>query len=908
MAHLLFTFMVIVLSWNVRGVISSTLSLCSLLEESKCDIAVISEHKLSPISANYLDTIHSDYASFVRIEHSNDPQTNNVRSWSGRGGVAILVNRNLQFSVKEVSCLDSERVVGIQLSDTYNNLMYILGAYMPSDNDIDSYTHTINVVESLYHHYSAYGTVVIAGDMNASCLDSHCVSNVKSRIFTNFVKRKQFGIPMIDFDIQGESFTFVQEQTMIDYILVPTTSHLSVLRYNIYEEGSFSMTSDHLPILADIEFECSSHNLTYSALSLPAWHKASSDNIENYCVTLRQRLSFLDSYDIKTVGDLDAFCNVFAQILLECANETIPQSGYKPYKRPDWTRDVKEAHDAERAKRRIWLTEGRPRGMHHESYREYKRAKRAFRNALDLAHDKYIQDTFRDIDEAAECDLRLFWKLIHRQNPRVSRHYPEIIDRQGVVQNDPDGVAEAFADHFQNIYTPHDNSFDGNFYNQIEQEFDRIKAQVLPTDTLPGGLISRDDVVKALRQLKPRKAPGDDNVTNEHLKLGGDVVTELLLKLFRAIVEIGKIPSAWKRGLLVPIYKGGPKDKTSCNSYRPISLLPSMLKSFEYILKGRIELAIDREFPNSQQQGFQTSLGCLTASFNAQETILHNLENGSNVYSCFLDTTKAFDTVWRHGLLVKLHNLGVKGPLWSLINDSHTDTSSSVVVNYKQSRWFPVLQGVRQGGVTSTLLYLVFINDLVNELENTNLGFGVLDVTSNCPTLADDVMCIALAPRNLQSMLNVAYRYSKRWRFDFNADKSCILCFRARGNRLPQQLTWSLGETTVPCKESYNHLGIVINTKCNASDKIILACDKGRKSFFAISNMLKSLANPLTLSHLYTTVVRSSVLYGCELWNNMSQQDSRRLGTLQHFVCKNSLGLPTRTRSDMAESMFDLLP
>ena len=65
----------------------------------------------------------------------------------------------------------------------------------------------------------------------------------------------------------------------------------------------------------------------------------SSDNVENYRVTLRQRLSFLDAYDIKTVGDLDAFCNVFAHILLACANETIPQSGYKPYKRPDWTRD-----------------------------------------------------------------------------------------------------------------------------------------------------------------------------------------------------------------------------------------------------------------------------------------------------------------------------------------------------------------------------------------------------------------------------------------------------------------------------------------------------------------------------------------------------------------------------------------
>ena len=239
-------------------------------------------------------------------------------------------------------------------------------------------------------HYSAYGTVVIAGDMNASYLDSYCVNNVKSRIFSSFVDRNLLGIPMIDFDIQGESYTFVQKQTMLDYILLPKMSQIQLLSYNILEEGSFSMTSDHLPILAEIEFVCSKHNLMYSVTSLPAWHKASPDNIENYRVTLRQRLSFLDAYDIKSVEDLDVFCNNFTQILLECANTVIPQSAYKPYKRPDWTRDVKEAHDAERAKRRIWLSEGRPRGMLHESYREYKRAKRAFRNALDLAHDRYM--------------------------------------------------------------------------------------------------------------------------------------------------------------------------------------------------------------------------------------------------------------------------------------------------------------------------------------------------------------------------------------------------------------------------------------------------------------------------------------------------------------------------------------
>ncbi|KAK3100583.1 hypothetical protein FSP39_022163 [Pinctada imbricata] len=275
-------------------------------------------------------------------------------------------------------------------------------------------------------------------------------------------------------------------------------------------------------------------------------------------------------------------------------------------------------------------------------------------------------------------------------------------------------------------------------------------------------------------------------------------------------------------------------------------------------------------FPNLQQQGFQRNLGCLTASFNAQETILHNIENGSNVYVCFLDITQAFDSVWRHGLLVKLYKIGIEGKLWSLILDCHTDTTSAIIVNHTQSRWFPVGQGVRQGGVLSTFLYLVFIDDLINDLQVSNPNFGILNTVSNCPTLADDVMCMAMSPFLLQSMLDIAYHYSIRWRFKFNADKSCIICIRAMGNNLNLNFTWKLGSEIISVNESYNHLGVIINNKCNLSERIMLACEKGRKAYFGISSMLLTFANPLSVVHLYGTVVRSSVLYGCELWNNLS--------------------------------------
>ena len=88
--------------------------------------------------------------------------------------------------------------------------------------------------------------------------------------------------------------------------------------------------------------------------------------------------------------------------------------------------------------------------------------------------------------------------------------------------------------------------------------------------------------------------------------------------------------------------------------------------------------------------------------------------------------------------MCKLHNLGISGALWSLINDCHSNTGFSVVENQTSSEWFPVSQGVRQGGVLSTFLYLVYINDLILKIQELSPNIGVFNIPSSNPTLADD--------------------------------------------------------------------------------------------------------------------------------------------------------------------------
>lgn len=101
--------------------------------------------------------------------------------------------------MKEIPCLESNRVIGVEVKTSSDNL-YIFGVYMPAGNNIDAYMHELNTVESFYHYYNAYGDVLIAGDFNSSCI-SRNHTNAKKAL-TAFITRCCICKPSVDFDIQ----------------------------------------------------------------------------------------------------------------------------------------------------------------------------------------------------------------------------------------------------------------------------------------------------------------------------------------------------------------------------------------------------------------------------------------------------------------------------------------------------------------------------------------------------------------------------------------------------------------------------------------------------------------------------------------------------------------------------------
>ena len=759
------------------------------------------------------------------------------------GGILVYINSNLLHKRRSDLEVFWEESLWVEIK--INNQQYLLGTfYSPKPQDQHFFEALDRNIEKAME---VSENIILLGDLNEDLLNIN-YRNLRDILLSNSLQN------IISEPTRGRA--------LLDPIIVPND-------FTAYDSGV-------LPTPNDI----TDHFATYIVLP----HDYSVSSAYTRRVWFYKRADFeklennIRSFDWECLSDgsVNDCCTLFTNKFMEFVNESIPHKDVtiRPNDKPWYDSEIRK-----KSKKRDRLKSKAVKTALRSDWTKYKILRNKVNNLKRHAKETFYNNLEFSLISNFNNNKKDFWKII--------KHFTT--KKDSVSSIPPLNTTTASGTHLLHV-TDKEKADCLNSYFASISTLDDSHAVLPPfmelTDSVLDRIdISEEEIKDVIVNLDPNKASGPDLISNKMIKQVAGAKAKPLQIIFNRSLRESVFPDIWKLGNLVPLIKKG--DKTLAANYRPVSLLSNIGKIQERIVFKHIYNHLSsNNLLFKYQSGFRPGH---STTFQLIDIFHHICQSyDEKQYSCmvFCDISKAFDKVWHKGLLFKLRQNGIKGNLLAWISNYLSSRKQRVQINSSTSSLLSVNAGVPQGSVLGPLLFLVYVNDIADNL------------LSLVRLFADDSSLFFSAAnlRDIEGIINhdlgLISIWAKKWLVDFNPIKTVAMLFTLRPLDFLPILNFN--DSIINFVESHKHLGITLtfNGKWHTHIETILC---SAYKVLGIMQKLKYRFTRQALNQMYVSYVRPLLDYSSIEWDGCSEQDKTALERLQNEAARIVTGLTKST-------------
>ena len=420
------------------------------------------------------------------------------------------------------------------------------------------------------------------------------------------------------------------------------------------------------------------------------------------------------------------------------------------------------------------------------------------------------------------------------------------------------------------------------------------------------GTITLEEVKEALEACRSKSSPGADEISFRVLKLLDDCGLACVVLIFNACLRAGHTPQSWRTAVAKPLFKYDRHETQKASdpsNYRAISLLPTLMKLLERVLYFRISRHLEAVSPlHRNQQGFRKDHDSASLAFCLMECIKHRPVNSPPILMC--DLCKAFPNCPRNALLAQMHQRSICGDVFKLVAAMFHQNRTEIEVMGTKSDPYSITQGVREGSCLAPLIFAIFIDSLLHEIECAGCGYYMQEHVSPgrglgpavfCGVMgfADDICCVPRDFADLRKIASILGVWGVANQMCFGWEKTVLLLVRcdpnAPGYPTPQQMKVELtclhggvdniirhkddilkhqNEHYHVLLQSHEYLGFQFHVSGNWNCHIEHLLPKVRQRVGMVRTTIANhdVLGPSSALSVIDMYVMSVVRYGCAVW------------------------------------------